>query len=189
MTLSLFVLAAVCVVNAPRSRAVVPRGSAGETPGPARLAGLGAAAVLAALVPLAAFAGPLLDAGDLSPASARIATGVLLLVSGLLAIGWSAPAPDPALPGRRAALVPIAFPTLLTPGLALLTVVGSVDHSAPVALGVGAVALATLPVLVALTRRPSTPVRERVLDGLGRLVAGLLVLAGFGLLFDGVFDI
>jgi small neutral amino acid transporter SnatA (MarC family) len=189
MTLFLFALAAVCVVNAPRSRSAVPQRSAGETPASAGLAGLGAAAVLAALVPLAAFADPLLDAGDLSPATARIATGLLLVVSGLLAIGWSAPSPDPALPGPRAALVPIAFPTLLTPGLALLSVVGSVDHAAPVALGVVAVALATLPVLVALARRPPTPVRERVLEGLGRLVAGLLVLAGFGLLFDGVFDI
>jgi small neutral amino acid transporter SnatA (MarC family) len=84
-------------------------------------------------------------------------------------------------------VVPIAFPTLLTPGLALLAVVGSADRGAPTALVVLAFALATLPALVAL---PSEgPTGTRVLDGVARLLSGLLVLAGFGLLMDGVFDI
>ncbi|MET1041252.1 MAG: hypothetical protein ABWZ90_09460, partial [Acidimicrobiales bacterium] len=120
MTLPLFVLAAVCAVNAPRCRTVVP------TDGDRlwRLAGLGAGLTLVLLLPLAVFADPLLDAVGISAATARLATGLLLLATGLLNFGWPRPEPEPALRGWRAAVVPIAFPTLLTPGLALLAVVG-----------------------------------------------------------------
>ena len=82
----------------------------------------------------------------------------------------------------------MAFPTLLTPGLALLTVTASVDRSATVAVIVLAFALATVPGVASIPVRPGSA-RHRVLDGAARALAGLLVLAGFGLLFDGVFDI
>ncbi len=200
MTLSLFVLAAVCAVNAPRSRSVLPtdRGewfasadSTESTPGPNRLpvAVAGAGLTLLVLVPIAAFAQPVLDLVDISPATVRIATGLLLAVTGILLVGWPMPMPEPSLPGRQAAVVPVAFPTLLTPGLALLALTASVDHSAPVALGVLAVALATLPAVATIPVRPPGSAQHRVLDGGARAVAGLLVLAGFGLLFDGVFDV
>lgn len=178
MTLPLFVLAAVCAVNAPRCRTVARHW---------RLAGLGAGLTFVVLLPLAVLADPLLDAVGISAATARLATGLLLLATGLLIFGWPRPEPEPALPGWRAAVVPIAFPTLLTPGLALLAVVGSADRGAPTALVVLAVALATLPALVALPSGGRTG--TRVLDGVARLLSGLLVLAGFGLLMDGVFDI
>ncbi len=180
MTLTLFVLAAVCAVNAPRCRSVAPR------PG-WPIGGLGAAIAFVVLVPLSVFADPLLDAVGISAATARLATGLLLLATGLLNFGWPRPEPRPALPGRRAALVPVAFPTLLTPGLALLAVVASADRGAPTSLVVMALALGTLPALLALG--PAGPTRARVFDGLARLLSGLLVLAGFGLLMDGVFDI
>jgi len=189
MTLPLFLLAAVCLVNAPRSRTAV-----GAEDG-VRLAGLGAVLTLAALVPAAAFAEPLLEAVDVSAPTARIACGLLLVAMGILALGSPSPDPEPALDGWRAALVPVAFPTLLTPGLVALTVVGAADHAAPVALGVAAAALATVPLVVAvptsreLSPRTGRPVSDRVLGGLGRLLAALLVVAGLGLLFDGVFDI
>ncbi|HYF44982.1 MAG TPA: MarC family protein [Acidimicrobiales bacterium] len=189
MDLPLFLLAAVCVVNAPRSRTAI----GGDDR--VRLAALGAALTLAALVPVAVFAEPLLDAVDISPATARIAGGLLLVAMAILALGSPGPEPEPALDGWRAAVVPVAFPTLLTPGLAALVLVGAADHSAPVAAGVTAVALATLPLVLAvptsggISPRTGGPVRERVLAGIGRLLAALLVLAGLGLLFDGIFDI
>ncbi|HEY8059044.1 MAG TPA: hypothetical protein VID94_09840 [Acidimicrobiales bacterium] len=178
MTLALFVLAAVCAVNAPRCHTVVRLWA---------LAAVGAGLTFVVLLPLAVFADPLLDAVGISAATARLATGLLLLATGLLNFGWPRPEPVPALPGRRAALVPVAFPTLLTPGLALLAVVASADRGAPTSLVVMALALATLPALIALG--PGGPTRDRVIDGLARLLSGLLVLAGFGLLMDGVFDI
>ena len=183
MTLALFALAALCAVNAPRCRTVVP------TDGDRlwRLAGLGAGLTLVLLLPLSVFADPLLDAVGISAATARLATGLLLLATGLLNFGWPRPEPEPALRGWWAAVVPIAFPTLLTPGLALLAVVGSADRGALTALVVLALALATVPAVVAL--RPGARTRTRVLDGLARVLSGLLVLAGFGLLMDGVFDL
>lgn len=201
MTLALFVLAAVCAVNAPRSRAVLPTdGGDGwfadaakveVTRRPVRVpVALGGAAItLLALLPIAAFADPLLDLVDISPATARIATGLLLVVTGILLIGWPMPSPEPSLPGRQAALVPVAFPTLLTPGLVLLALTASADHSAVVALVVLAGALATLPAVATVPLRPPGSAQHRVLDGSARAMAGLLVLAGFGLLFDGVFDV
>lgn len=189
MTLPLFLLAAICVVNGPRSRTAVAHDDG------LRLAALGAVLTFGALVPPAALAEPLLDAVDISAPTARIACGLLLVAMGILALGSPGPDPEPALAGWRAALVPIAFPTLLTPGLAALTVVGAADHAAPVALGVAAVGLATVPLVVALptsrelSPRTGRPVSDRVLGGLGRVLAALLVVAGLGLLFDGVFDI
>jgi small neutral amino acid transporter SnatA (MarC family) len=188
MTLPLLLFAAVCVVNAPRSRTAVPERDVG-------VAALGAALTLFALVPAAAFAQPLLDLVSISAPTARLACGLLLVAMGVLAFGSPGPDPDPALPGWRAAIVPVAFPTLFTPGLAVLTVSASVDHSAVVALVAAAVALVTVPAVVALpvssgiSPKTGGPVSERVLDGVGRLLAGLLVLAGLGLLFEGVFDV
>ncbi len=201
MTLALFVLAAVCAVNAPRSRCALPTDgdgrialteNTGASPRPTRLpvAVAGAAITLLALVPVAAFADPLLDLVDISAATARIATGLLLVVTGILLVGWPMPEPEPALPGRRAALVPVAFPTLLTPGLALLALTAAADHSAVAALVVLAVALATVP---ACRHDPGPAAGLGAAPGARRQRARdrrrLLVLAGFGLLFDGVFDV
>ena len=85
--------------------------------------------------------------------------------------------------------MPVAFPTLLTPGLTLLVVAASVDLGILVTVTVTALALATLPLTAVLLGRKSGPVPGRVRWGLALLCCGLLVLAGFGLLFDGVFDV
>lgn len=218
MTLSLFVLAAICAVNAPRSISAVPGGDeawfAVSPPGPQKPDGRGGStralaysrAVLVdaagrrlaiegsvltgvVLVPVALLAGPLLDLLDISAPTARIAVGLLLVVSGIVTFGWPPPGPEPALPGRKAALVPVAFPTLLTPGLTLLVVIASVDLGFVVTVAVTALAVATLPLTALLLGRKTGPVPYRVRWGLALLCCGLLVLAGFGLLFDGVFDV
>lgn len=218
MTLALFVLAAVCAVNAPRSISAVPGGGEGwfavspqgprkpegRSPGTRglaysrtvlvdaagrRLAIEGSVLAGVVLVPVALLAGPLLDLLDISAPTARIAVGLLLVVSGTVTFGWPPPKPEPALPGRRAALVPVAFPTLLTPGLTLLVMIAAVDLGILVTVIVAALALATLPLTALLMGRKSGPVPWRVRWGLALLCCGLLVLAGFGMLFDGVFDI
>ncbi len=214
MTLALFVLAAVCAVNAPRSISAVPGGGEGwfavspqgqPKPGGAegpgyrkavlvdaagrRLAVEGSAVAGVALVPVALLAEPVLDVLDISAPTARIAVGLLLVVSGIVTFGWPPPKPEPALPGRRAALVPVAFPTLLTPGLTLLVMIAAVDLGILVTLLVTAAALATLPLTALVMGSKTGPVPWRVRWGLALLCCGLLVLAGFGLLFDGVFDV
>lgn len=218
MTLFLFVLAAVCAVNAPRSISAVPGGGDGffgcspppepkpggrhqstwgrgysptilVSPAGRRLAIEGSVLTGVVLVPVALLAGPLLDLLDISAPTARIAVGLLLVVSGIVTFGWPPPGPEPALPGRKAALVPVAFPTLLTPGLTLLVVIASVDLGIVVTVAVTALAVATLPLTALLLGRKTGPVPYRVRWGLALLCCGLLVLAGFGLLFDGVFDV
>lgn len=214
MTVALFVLAAVCAVNAPRSISAVPGRGEGwfavSPQGPRqpdgrwglaysqevlvdaagrRLALEGSVVAGVVLLPVALLAEPVLDLLDISAPTARIAVGLLLVVSGIVTFGWPPPKPEPALPGRRAALVPVAFPTLLTPGLTLLVLIAAVDLGIPVTLVVTAAALATLPLTALVLGRKTGPVPWRVRWGLALLCCGLLVLAGFGLLFDGVFDV
>ena len=182
MPLLLFLVAALTTVDAPRVRGVVRAG-----PDARAVAALGAAVTLAGATVVAVAAEPLLDVLSISPATWRIATGLLLVATGLLAVGGPGPGPEPGLAGRRAALVPVAFPTLATPGLGALVIAGSVDLGVAAAVLGTALGLVPLPLLV--PTGPEEPVRRRVLDGVGRLLAGGLVLVGFALLFDGVFDI
>lgn len=180
MSLTLLVIAAVAVVNAPRVRTALPRV---ET---VLIAGVGAALTWAVLVPLAALADAAIDGAAVASSTLRMATGLVLVLQGGLAFVTGAPRAEPSLPGRRAALVPVAFPVLLTPGLALLTVSGALDRAGPQTVAVMAGALAMVP-LIAFVR--VTPVTLKVLDGLGRLTGAVLLLSGLALLMNGVFDI
>jgi len=139
-----------------------------------------------ALVPLVALADAVIDAAQVASSTLRMAVGVVLVLQGGWALLTRAPSAEPALAGRRAALVPVAFPVLLTPGLGLLAVSGALDRTAPVALAVMAGTLATVP-LVACVR--ASALRPRVLDGLGRITAATLVVSGVGLVMNGLFDI
>ena len=82
-------------VDAPRVRGVVRPG-----PDARPVAALGAALTLAGATALAMAAEPLLEAVSISPATWRIATGLLLVATGLLAVGGPGPGPEPALAGR-----------------------------------------------------------------------------------------
>ena len=110
MSLTLLVIAAVAVVNAPRVRTALPRV---ET---VLVAGVGAALTWVVLVPLAALADAVIDGAAVASSTLRMATGLVLVLQGGLAFVTGAPRAEPSLPGRRAALVPVAFPVLLTPG-------------------------------------------------------------------------
>lgn len=181
MTLALLIVATVAVVNAPRVRSALPSEE------PVLVGALGAAATLVALLPVAGFAGPLTDGLDLTAPTVRMAAGVVLLVFGAVTAVAGPPPAEPRLPGRRAGLVPVAFPVLLTPGVGLLVLAGALDRSAPVAVAVAALALATVP-LVAVVGSGSRAL-DAVWLGAGRVLAAVVVLAGMGLLMDGLFDL
>jgi small neutral amino acid transporter SnatA (MarC family) len=183
MSLALLGLAAVAVVNPARLRAALPEREAGL------VGALGVAIAWLALLPLAAFADPILGALQVAGSTLRMAAGVVLGLQGAVAVLSGPPGLEPALAGRRAALMPVAFPLTLTPGLAMLVLSASVDRSAPVALAVQAGALVTVPVLAAVSPSAGSPSARRVLDGLGRLTGAVLVLSGLGLVLNGVFDI
>jgi small neutral amino acid transporter SnatA (MarC family) len=181
--LALAVLAAVLVVNAPRVRAALPDDD--------RLAvgALGAAVSLAALAVVAGLADPVADGLHLTASTIRMGVGAVLVLQGAAALLLSPPSAEPRLPGRAAALVPVAFPVLLTPGLGLLGLSMSLDRSAPVAVAVLAGALATVVVVAGLGSGRSGSVRPRMLRATGALLGAGLVLAGVALVIDGLFDL
>lgn len=182
MSMALLIFAAVCVVNPFRVRAAIPPGD------PVRIAAVGAVLTWVGTAVLAIAAVVLLDADAFPPSTVRMALGLVLVLQG----GWTVlgrlPSPEPRLPGLRAALVPVAFPVTLSPGLGLLAASAALDRSVPEALGVLAVALALVPA-VTQTWPGDGPTARRLLGGGARLLAGGLVLAGVALLINGLYDL
>jgi small neutral amino acid transporter SnatA (MarC family) len=183
VTLLLLVVAAVLAVDAPRARRAL------RPDGAVRTALVASAGALVALVPVVAWAAALARAAHISAPTARMGTGAALAVVGAAEALLPLPRPEPALAGWRAALVPVAFPVLLTPAVGLLAASGSIDRGAPVALAVVAGALATVPLVAAVLPPGRSEIRDRIGDGLARLLAAGLVAAGIALVLDGVFDL
>lgn len=183
MSLLLFVAAAVAAVNAPRASIALP--SRDRT----RVALVGAGASLAVLALLAIVAAPLSDALELTRPTLRIGAGAVAALQGIVTIATRPPGAQPALAGLAGALVPVAFPVLLTPGLGLLAIAGTLDHSAPVSIGMLALALSSLPALAALGPGPGHLAADRVRRGLGEAFAAILLVTGLGLVWNGTFDL
>jgi small neutral amino acid transporter SnatA (MarC family) len=183
VTLALLVVAAVLAVNAPRARSALrPDGALG-------VALLGSAGALAVLVPLAALAGALARAVHVSAPTARMGAGAALAVVGAAEALLPLPRPEPGLAGWSAALVPMAFPVLLTPAVGLVALTGSLDRGAPVAIAALTGALATVPLVAAVLRPGTSPLADRTSAALARVLAVGLVAVGIALVLDGVFDV
>jgi small neutral amino acid transporter SnatA (MarC family) len=145
--------------------------------------GLGAVCVC-----VAAIAGdPVLDTLDVSEPSFRTAAGVLAALAGAADLLRRPPAPEPALPGARAALIPVAIPLVARPALLMLALGAGADEGVLVtvaAMAVGVVAL------TALAARCSTEgASGRVLRWAARLLAAGLVACGVLVAIDGVLDV
>lgn len=182
MSLALLVFAAVCVVNPFRVRAAVPSDD------PVRIAAGGATLAWVGVAVVAVISDVLLDTEAFPASTVRMALGVVAVLQGGWTLVGRLPTPEPRLPRRRAALVPVAFPVILTPGLGLLAASAALDRSVPVALGVLAGALASVPAL-AWAGRDERETSARLRGGAARLLAGGLVLAGVALLINGVYDL
>jgi small neutral amino acid transporter SnatA (MarC family) len=159
-----------------------------DAPTRTRLSLLAAASVAALLLGTAglAAADPLLDALDVSPESLRIAAGIVLVAGGLRSLVAPRPTSDPGLPGRLAAIVPVLFPLLLTPELALVVLSAGADERNAAALAGLAVAV-VLAVAAALIRR--APVIDGIFVAAARLLGAILVLAGVAYVVDGIRDV
>jgi small neutral amino acid transporter SnatA (MarC family) len=144
---------------------------------------IGALAVCAAAVA----GGPLLDALDVSDPSFRIAAGLVAVLGGIADLFRRPPPPEPALPGWRAALVPVAIPLVARPVLVVLALGAGADQGAFVAAGAMAIGIALLTGLAVgwSTEGP----RRRVLRWASRLLAAALVAGGVILVVDGVLDV
>jgi small neutral amino acid transporter SnatA (MarC family) len=178
---ALVALAVLATVNPPRVPLGVP-----VVPGRATLVAVASVAAMAVAGVLLAVADRLLDALDVSPESLRIAAGVILVVGGIRTLVAPRPSGDPGLTGWARALVPVLFPLLLTPELALVLFSAGADERHASALAGVAVALA-LGVASTLVRR--TPLADGLFVAAARLFGALLVLCGVGYVVDGIRDV
>jgi small neutral amino acid transporter SnatA (MarC family) len=182
----LWAAALVLALNPVRAAFGVPR--AGRSPQQTvTLAALGGAIAGVGLCILAALADPLFDAIDISDPSFRVAAGIVAGIAGIADLFRGPPAPEPSLPGWRAALVPVAIPVVARPALAVLVLGAGADEGVLVSAAAIAVGVALLVGFVA--RVPTDGAPGRVLRWAGRLLAAGLIACGVMLTVDGVLDV
>ena len=164
----------------------IPR--AGRSPRDAvGLAALGGAIGGVAVCAVAAVADPLLGAIEVSDPSFRVAAGILAAIAGAADLFRRPPSPEPSLPGRRAALIPVAVPLVTRPVLLILALGAGADRDLLVSAGAMALAVG---LLIGLTARVSIDGTEgRVLRWAARVLAAGLVACGVVLTIDGVLDV
>jgi small neutral amino acid transporter SnatA (MarC family) len=147
---------------------------------------LGALLALGTAAAVAAVGGAFLDALDISPESFRLAAAVVLALEGARALVLPRPGAEPELSGLGAALVPVAFPLLLTPGVVALALAAGGDEVAAEA--AGALALAFGSVLAA-SLVPRGDRADALLAAGGRLLGAAEIAAGIGLAVDALHDV
>jgi small neutral amino acid transporter SnatA (MarC family) len=135
----------------------------------------------------AAAGDPLLDALDVSEPSFRIAAGTVAVLAGAGDLFRPTPAPEPALAGWRAALIPVAIPAVARPALAVMALGAGADRG--VLVGVGAMAMGVALLTGLAVGWPTEGPGGRGLRWASRLLAAALVACGVTLAVDGVFDV
>ena len=153
----------------------------------AGLAAVGGALGGLAVCAAAALGDPLLDALDVSEPAFRLAAGIVAVLAGAADLLRRPPAPEPALAGRRAALVPVAIPVVARPALLVMALGAGADHGVAVSAGAMALGVALLTALAAGC--PTDGPGGRALRWAGRVMGAGLVAAGVLLGVDGIFDV
>jgi small neutral amino acid transporter SnatA (MarC family) len=182
----LWIAVLLLALNPARAAFGIPR--AGRSPKSA--AGLAAAGgALGGLVVCAAAAlgDPLLDALDVSEPSFRTAAGIVAVLAGAADLFRQPPPPEPALAGRRAALIPVAIPLVARPTLLVLALGAGADRDVLLTAGAMALGIALLAGLAAAW--PTDGPKGRALRWAGRLLGAGLVACGVLLTIDGVLDV
>ena len=182
----LWAAALVLALNPARAAFGVPRH--GRSPRTA----LGVAAAGGAIGGIAVFAvaiagEPLLRALDVSESSFRVAAGIVAVLAGAADVFRRPPAPELALAGRRAALIPVAIPLVARPALLVLALGAGADRGVLASAAAVALGIALLTALVALW--PTEGPRGRALRWAARLVGAGLVACGALIGIDGVVDV
>jgi small neutral amino acid transporter SnatA (MarC family) len=178
VSFAFLLLALVASTNPCRVRLVLPERRAAVALG--ALIALGSASVVAAV------GGAFLDALDITPETFRLASAVVLALEGTRALVLGRAAPEPELSGLGAALVPVAFPLLLTPGVVVLALTAGGDDI--VGQAVGALAVAFALILLA-TLLPRGARAGALLAAGGRLLGATEVAAGVALAVDSLHDV
>ena len=178
MTFAFLADAFVAAANPCRLRLVLPERRA--------VVALGCAVALGAVAAIAAVGGALLDALDISPESFRLGAALVLFLEGARALVFAQPGSEPELAGLKAAVVPVAFPLLLTPGVVALAVAAGGDDVELQA--VAALAFACALVLAATLLPREERARPLLVAG-GRLLAALEIAAGVALAISAIRDV
>jgi small neutral amino acid transporter SnatA (MarC family) len=181
----LWAAALLLALNPARAAFGVPRSRSPRTAVAVAAAGgaIGALAVCAA----AALGGPLLEALDVSEPSFRIAAGIVAVLVGATDLFRRPPPAEPALSGRRAALVPVAIPVVARPALLVLALGAGADRGVLVSAGAMAIGVVLLTGLVA--GWPADGPGGRVIRWAARVLALALVACGVILTVAGVLDV
>jgi small neutral amino acid transporter SnatA (MarC family) len=183
----LWALVLLLALNPVRAAFGIPRGRAGARPTALELALLGGAAGGLFALAASALAPPLLDAVDVSDPAFRVAAGIVAVVAGVWDLLRRPPGPEPALSGRRAALVPVAWPLVARPALLILALAAGADRGVlPTAAAV--VAGTTLVAALTSIAPPDAP-RARALRWAARLLAAGLIASGVTLAIHGILDV
>jgi hypothetical protein len=182
----LWVLVLVLALNPARVAFAVPRSGrsqrnvAGVAAAGGLIGGLGVCAAAAA-------GAPLLDALDVSEPSFRLAAAVVAVLAGALDLLRRPLSPEPALPGWRAALIPVALPAVARPAVLVLALGAGADRGVPVSVAAMAIGSVVLSGLAA--GWPAEGPRGRALRWASRVLAAGLVACGVILAVDGILDV
>jgi small neutral amino acid transporter SnatA (MarC family) len=183
MNVWLGLAALVVAMNPPRRRAALSVDDSTTV-------ALGGALTLVALVIVAVIATPLLDALDVSAANLRIGVGLVLAVVAVHDLVWRPPGAGAALRGRRAAVVPVFFPVLLRPDVAMVAWALGADHGVAVtAFGALVASGAVVAWHRLATPRAGRLAFRRVERGLGALGSAIAAVLAIAIAADGVFAI
>ncbi len=178
MSFAFLLLALVASTNPCRVRLVLPERRLAVT--------LGALLALGSAAAVAAVGGAFLDALDISPETFRLAAALVLVLEGARALLLARPATEPELAGLGAAVVPVLFPLLLTPGVVALALAAGGDDMAGEAVGALAIAFGA----VALTAWiPRGERADPLLAAGGRLLGAAEIAAGIALAVDSLHDV
>jgi len=178
VSFAFLLLALVASANPCRVRLVLPERRAAVA--------LGALIALGSAAGVAAVGGAFLDALDITPETFRLAAAVVLALEGARALVLARPAREPELDGLGAALVPVAFPLLLTPGVVMLALTAGADEI--VGEAVAALVL-TFALVLATTLIPRGARADALLAAGGRLLGAVEIAAGIALAVDSLHDV
>lgn len=178
MTFAFLLFAFVAAVNPCRQRLVMPERLA--------VVALGCLLSLGAVACIAALGGALLEGLDISPESFRLGAALVLALEGARFLLFARPGAEPELAGLKAALVPVAFPLLLTPGVVALAIAAGGDDVEPEAVGGLSIGLA---LVLGVGLVPRGPRADPLLMAAGRLFGALEIAAGVALAVGAVRDV
>ena len=173
MSSTLIALAAVCATNPFRVAACAPpradiRRQAVAVATALSLVAVGLLGVLSEVI---------LEWLNVSGSSSRIAAGAAVLLVGIRDLLMQPPSPEPALQGWRAGIVPMTFPVIFTPALAILAISAGSERGAATAVGVIGAAILLVAVIV-IGNVQGTYLRTATFGSAGVVCGTLLLLNG-----------